>query len=947
MLHLGNATCYTCLYINAHFWRSKRNFSEYILSLEIMSFPSQKVVFSRFNRKKLLPSLRSRIRIFGASNSSIESGEKQDSIESGEEKNSTGGEEKQDSTEEGEEQLEIQDPVERWNCVLRVIDGETILVLLNPVDNKSLKEVWKWAKMNITMSYVRECLAANTKDNFPDDSNNRKYNIPEKMMLKMNTEEWQYFLIQEGTKFKTARIELEEVPREWGGFKLWKIPRDKNMISVEIVATWELQEQDVITEMLGKWKLEDIMAYQVMSYLEKTQIDNVNDIVVEICVSGIECEAIFPISEQKSLKATEQNPLEATEKSWMDYYKKRWISVKLENKVIWTRIDWRNERYYVSAVEDVNDKFKFIIQNQEIKRPDRLKYQPLENDKIKSIITELKNSDYWTLLHDQCMIEVKLTKAEHEKVEILKRICKVASENVDMKRLKIIRTDGTPLYFSLQDLRSKIEKFEMFQMWIPNMHRNSWLLVIERDNKLILEVAEPIKLEESDKQQESVMRVKNAVQAYMRREQGEYRRIDIIMNLESKNSKGDCIITRNPHPVPPRELTLDPEMDELMWEVTNLDVDGCKLTLKKILPIQMEKMKLTLTMEVEYPDLKSLGHLINPQQKVIVAETPKDITMSFIVKGDKYYQILKRVSTNTFRIRAKDNDGIEWDVISTGFGDSLKLKRKKRDNDGNHYVTVTWVAEDDDHSIMVKKYQEDLNGYRLKCIFMLVKVLFLLAIVVVSVFFYYKKEQMLNDEILSWYIFSSLAIITIGSMIYDYLFTETMNKTWTMLAHLSLLLGLFLLSLMYISYWPVSTYGIYLPFFIAPVFLTFHDTSAIPPYIKKLPMIAGIDGAEYYLPFVLIYRMALMTVVLLMASKLEDEFSVRWWTILIIFGTARSIYLILVWYSLWNYKIQNPNDNSLDSLRHIKVYTLLNILSHIAFMFFGMFASLILDEILD
>jgi hypothetical protein len=272
MLHLGNATCYTCLYINAHFWRSKRNFSEYILSLEIMSFPSQKVVFSRFNRKKLLPSLRSRTRIFGASNSSIESGEKQDSIESGEEKNSTGGEEKQDSTEEGEEQLEIQDPVERWNCVLRVIDGETILVLLNPVDNKSLKEVWEWAKANITMSYVRECLAANTKDNFPDDPNNREYNVPKKMMLTMGKKEWQLFLIKQDSKFDMAEIKQREMPREWGGFKLWEIPRDKNMISVEIVPTLELGKQKSIEDMrdqqelleLGKQKLIKMLDQQVL-----------------------------------------------------------------------------------------------------------------------------------------------------------------------------------------------------------------------------------------------------------------------------------------------------------------------------------------------------------------------------------------------------------------------------------------------------------------------------------------------------------------------------------------------------------------------------------------------------------------------------------------------------------------------------------------------------------
>jgi hypothetical protein len=413
----------------------------------------------------------------------------------------------------------------------------------------------------------------------------------------------------------------------------------------------------------------------------------------------------------------------------------------------------------------------------------------------------------------------------------------------------------------------------------------------------------------------------------------------------------------------------------------------------------MAEMMFTLTMEVEYPDLESPDYLINPQQKVMVAETSEGITLSLINNEDN--RTLKRwVSTNKFRIRAKDEHEKEWDVISTGFGNSLKLKGNKRDNDTNQDVIVMREAEDDGYTfwekvVCVPKATSDnskrklpnfmrskttrtesgsavistgpggdQNDYRPKYIFMLLKAIFLLAIVTASVVFYYKKEHILNDKILSWYIFSSLAIITIGSMVYDYLFTETMNKTWTMLAHLSLFLGLFLLSLMYISYWPVSTYGIYLPFFIAPVFLTFHDTSTIPSYIKKLSEITGLDGAEYYLPFVLIYRMALMIVVLLMASKLEGEFSARWWTIWIIFGTARSIYLILVWYSLWNHNIPNTNDdNSSDSQYYIRgasilyllhspqyyfrVYTLLNILSYVALMIFGTFVSLTLDEIWD
>jgi curved DNA-binding protein CbpA len=168
--------------------RSKRrDFSKCVFSLEIMPFLSQKVVFNRFNRKKLQLSFRSRTRIFGASN---------------------------DTREGKQEQLEeILKLVDTWNCVLRVIGGETILVLLNPVDNKSLRVVWEWAKDNVDV--VQSYLVENTERTLSDNLRNRKYNIPGKMMLKMDTEEWQYFLIKGETKFSMAEIKLEEMPREW------------------------------------------------------------------------------------------------------------------------------------------------------------------------------------------------------------------------------------------------------------------------------------------------------------------------------------------------------------------------------------------------------------------------------------------------------------------------------------------------------------------------------------------------------------------------------------------------------------------------------------------------------------------------------------------------------------------------------------------------------------
>jgi hypothetical protein len=536
-----------------------------------MSFPSKKVVFSRFNRKKLQPSFRSRTRIFGALN----------------------------DTKRRVEQSEIQDLVERWNCVLYVIDGETVLKLLSPVNIESLEEVWKWAKDNVNVEGVQSYLVKKTERNSPDNLKNRKYNIPEKMMLKIDTEEWQYFLIQEGTEFSMARIELEDVPREWGGFKLWMMPQKNKKISIEVVAT--LKKMVQMTNMpLNFAELNMVVRTQVMSYLEKTRIDNVGEIVMKTC------ETPYHISKWESLKATE--------KCWVDYYKKRWILVKQENnKMTWARIDWRNERYYLSVVGKVNDKFKFAIQNQEIKQSDQPENQQLKDQKIKSI--------------------------------------------------------------------------DIFEMRIPGENRDLKLQVMKmiKDKPINVEVTDTIEVEGSDNQGMKMEdRVKNAVETYMRREQGEYGEMNTIMNIKSRNSEGEDITYCATHYIQPKEPTLVSEMEELTWIV--IEVDDCKLTLKKTYQVEMGEMTFTLTMEVEYTNLKSPGQLINPQQKVMVTETPEGITLSFITEGDKHYQILKRVSTNTFRIRAKDNDGIEWDVISTGFGDSLKVKRKERDNDGNYVL---------------------------------------------------------------------------------------------------------------------------------------------------------------------------------------------------------------------------------------------------------------------
>jgi hypothetical protein len=121
-----------------------------------------------------------------------------------------------------------------------------------------------------------------------------------------------------------------------------------------------------------------------------------------------------------------------------------------------------------------------------------------------------------------------------------------------------------------------------------------------------------------------------------------------------------------------------------------------------------------------------------------------------------------------------------------------------------------------------------------KVVFGLLKEIFLFASMVTLACFYCKKEQLLDGEVSDWIFFSSLAIMRICKITFGCFSTETKDKTWTILAYLSLLLGLFIIVLMYMNHWPFNTFAIlYLPFFfcVVPMFLSSHDASAISPYI--------------------------------------------------------------------------------------------------------------------
>jgi small nuclear ribonucleoprotein (snRNP)-like protein len=175
---------------------------------------------------------------------------------------------------------------------------------------------------------------------------------------------------------------------------------------------------------------------------------------------------------QKPYRTTTQKEFRGTRKCWVDYYKKRWVAVELENgEEIWVRIDWRNERYYISVVEEVDNQLKFTIQNREIKQYDQPEDQQLKDKEIKS----------------DC---------------------------------------GT--------------SFNKFRMRIPGKDRDSELQVTKRENKVVqVKVANMIEIERSNSLKVSMeeMIVKNAVQAYMRREQGEYGGMKIIMKIKKETQR--------------------------------------------------------------------------------------------------------------------------------------------------------------------------------------------------------------------------------------------------------------------------------------------------------------------------------------------------------------------------------------------------------------------------
>jgi hypothetical protein len=136
---------------------------------------------------------------------------------------------------------------------------------------------------------------------------------------------------------------------EWGrGFKLWRIPQEDNKISLDVVGTLlKLRKGDEIINMLSQEELQDVVTYQVMTYLEKIWRNDVKDIAIKIRTN----ETVSSIPSPKELKGI----------MWcaVDYYKKIWVLMKQNNnEMIWARIDWRNERYYVSVVQDENKKQK-------------------------------------------------------------------------------------------------------------------------------------------------------------------------------------------------------------------------------------------------------------------------------------------------------------------------------------------------------------------------------------------------------------------------------------------------------------------------------------------------------------------------------------------------------------------------------------------------------------
>jgi hypothetical protein len=207
------------------------------------------------------------------------------------------------------------------------------------------------------------------------------------------------------------------------------------------------------------------------------------------------------------------------------------------------------------------------------------------------------------------------------------------------------------------------------------------------------------------------------------------------------------------------------------------EIDDCKPTLEKMLQVRIASMALSLTIVVEYFGLKSLDYFIKPTTMVIVVETPEGRTMVYMVKDDTDPPTLELVRVkSSYNLKAIYTEDLsEWDVISK-FGNSLVLRGEEKENNGEPSVMVLTVINDgcniieqekkvpkgdptmvtsdnsetesenpDDNKFiksknLVKKpfptlyirnyvkLDKDQNDYRLKCIFLLLKVIFLLAI---------------------------------------------------------------------------------------------------------------------------------------------------------------------------------------------------------------------------
>jgi hypothetical protein len=699
-------------------------FSAFFLSfLAIMSFLGKKVVFSRLNREELRFPSRNQTRIFGA-------------LAKGVQKKTEVEQKKMDGF--------MNSALDKGDCVLEVLGNETILkVLLSVNDSKYLMGIWEWAKKNVNVGEVWDRLVNNTNKMFPGRLRcGKQYYSPEKMMLIIKGES-QYFLIKQGTEFNMARIELEDVPREWGGFKLWIVPQEDNKILIEVVGTLlKLGEGDKIINMLSQEELQNVVTYQVMSYLEKIWRNDMKDIMIKIRMNG----KVRSISPPKELKGTIRCAV--------DSYRKRWVAVKQNNnEMIWARIDWRNKKYYVSTVEEMNNQFKFIIQNHEINQPDQLEDQQLKDDEIKRIIANLATRNYGPPLDDAYVIEVKLTKAKHERVEILKRIwndalfsVKKYNENECENKLKIIRMDGTPLYFQLQkDLTFETAKLDVFPMKIPEMDWNLDLIVMKRvDEPIQVQVVSMKHMVGSDNQgMKMENRVKNAVQTYMRKEQGEYGEIYIIMKINGK------VISNF---VSPEEPTLVAEMVAI-----NNDCDTVKYKRRVsesdlITVTNGESETESESSETESESSETESENSETESENSDIESKKNTNRNIFIKPKEEEPETEFHSTEEEpKTESKKNSTNPGDLIKNERQQPYPTEKKPFTSDDTSDVEKLFTLDDTNYTFTLYdrnyvKFEKDQNDYRPKCIFVLLKVIFLLAILGALVSFYCKNHNFLQND---------------------------------------------------------------------------------------------------------------------------------------------------------------------------------------------------------